>query len=226
MTQGKPILDRNFEKRAIRVALAIVGLLFLRAILGALPMVKNASPISGSLLTPLVLAGVQPHQTPGSGIHRVDFQNFHYRPACLAGRTVSVSNGQWQEGTGPEMTNFVIASVTYGSLIGHNPDEAAVLGACGGAQNFQVADLLIFSMSGGGPRLLTELSPQDWGKGEEDNGGAFPVSGVRISRQQLAVSFLAGGSHACPQWTVTAAFRWNGNRLVRTGVIRKPYTCP
>lgn len=56
MTQGKSILDREFGKRVIRVALAIVGLLILRAVLGALPMVKNASSIGGSLLTPLVLA--------------------------------------------------------------------------------------------------------------------------------------------------------------------------
>jgi hypothetical protein len=38
------------------VALAIVGLLVLRAILGALPMVKNASAIGDTFLTPLVLA--------------------------------------------------------------------------------------------------------------------------------------------------------------------------
>ena len=56
MTQGKSILDREFAKRVIRVALAIVGLLILRAVLGALPMVKNASSIGSSLLTPLVLA--------------------------------------------------------------------------------------------------------------------------------------------------------------------------
>ncbi len=130
----------------------------------------------------LIVSGVQPPQPPGSGIRGVDFQNLEYRPACLEGRTVRVSNGQWQEGTEAEMTNFVIVSVTYGDLNGDNKDEAVVLGACGGAQNFQVGDILIFSMSDGGPRLLTELSPTDWGKGEENNGGAFPVSGVQISR--------------------------------------------
>ncbi len=130
----------------------------------------------------LAVSGAQPHQTSRSGIRSVDFQNFQYRPACLEARTVRVSNGQWQEGTEAEMTNFVIASVSYGDLSGDNQDEAVVLGACGGAQNFQVGDILIFSMSDGGPRLLTELSPTDWGKGEENNGGAFPVSGVQISR--------------------------------------------
>jgi hypothetical protein len=56
MVQGQSIFGRDFGKRVIRVALAVVGLLILRAILGALPMVKNASAIGGTLLTPLVVA--------------------------------------------------------------------------------------------------------------------------------------------------------------------------
>ncbi len=56
MTQQSCILDRELGKRIIRVVLSIVGLLILRAILAALPMMKNASSIGGSLLTPLVLA--------------------------------------------------------------------------------------------------------------------------------------------------------------------------
>ena len=56
MTQQNSILDLELGKRIIRVGLAIVGLLILRAILAALPMMKNASSIAGSFLTPLVLA--------------------------------------------------------------------------------------------------------------------------------------------------------------------------
>ena len=56
MAQGRSMLGPDFGKRVIRVALAIVGLLVLRAILGALPMVKNASAIGDTFLTPLVLA--------------------------------------------------------------------------------------------------------------------------------------------------------------------------
>jgi hypothetical protein len=56
MAKGQPILGPDFGKRVIRVAVAIVGLLILRAILGALPMMKNASAIGDTLLTPLVVA--------------------------------------------------------------------------------------------------------------------------------------------------------------------------
>lgn len=56
MVQGQSIIGPELGKRVIRVGVAVIGLLILRAILGALPMVKNASPISNSLLTPLVLA--------------------------------------------------------------------------------------------------------------------------------------------------------------------------
>jgi hypothetical protein len=56
MKQKPTVLDRELGKRIIRVVLSIVGLLILRAILAALPMMKNASSIGGSLLTPLVLA--------------------------------------------------------------------------------------------------------------------------------------------------------------------------
>jgi len=56
MAQAQSILGPDFAKRVIRVALAVVGLLVLRAILGALPMMKNASAIESTLLTPLVVA--------------------------------------------------------------------------------------------------------------------------------------------------------------------------
>jgi hypothetical protein len=160
-----------------------------------------------------------------AGIRNVDFRNFEYRPACLDRRLIRVSDGEWRYAKGEEQEYFQVSGVTYGDLIGDGQDEAVVWGACGGVANFQVGDILIFSMTQSGPRLLAELSPLDWGKGEQDNGGDFQVSGVEVTKQQLAVSFLAGGSHAYPQWTATAAFRWNGSRFVRTGVTRKPYKC-
>jgi hypothetical protein len=56
MAQGQSIVGPDFGKRVIRVALGVVGLLVLRAILGALPMLKNASAIGNTFLTPLVVA--------------------------------------------------------------------------------------------------------------------------------------------------------------------------
>lgn len=51
-----PALGAGFGKRVVRFVLALVALLILRAILGVLPMLKNASPFGDSLMSPLVLA--------------------------------------------------------------------------------------------------------------------------------------------------------------------------
>jgi len=56
MSQMQPILGPDFAKKAVRFVLAVVGLLILRAILGALPMLKNAPAIGDSLISPLVIA--------------------------------------------------------------------------------------------------------------------------------------------------------------------------
>jgi len=56
MSQAQSIFGSDFGKKAIRVAITIVGLLILRAILGSLPMLANASAIGSSLMSPLVIA--------------------------------------------------------------------------------------------------------------------------------------------------------------------------
>jgi hypothetical protein len=64
-TNGKPKQDteqtpltfaQNTWKKVIRFVINSLGLLILRAILGALPMLKNASAFGDSLMSPLVLA--------------------------------------------------------------------------------------------------------------------------------------------------------------------------
>ncbi len=55
MSQMQPILGPDFAKRSVRFVLAVVGLLILRAITGALPMLKNAPAIGDSLISPLVI---------------------------------------------------------------------------------------------------------------------------------------------------------------------------
>ena len=93
-----------------------------------------------------------------------------------------------------------------------------------GVRNFEIGDILVFFMEAGSPHLLAELSPMDWGKGEQDNGGDFQVSDLRVRNQRLAISFYAGGSHAEPAWVVTARFHWSGSRFERVGIDRKPFT--
>ena len=56
MAQAQSLLGAEFGKKAIRLVITVVGLLVLRAVLGALPMLNNASAIGSSLMSPLVMA--------------------------------------------------------------------------------------------------------------------------------------------------------------------------
>lgn len=56
MTQAQSIFGPEFGKKAVRLVITVVGLLVLRAVLGALPMLNNASAIGSSLMSPLVIA--------------------------------------------------------------------------------------------------------------------------------------------------------------------------
>jgi hypothetical protein len=157
-------------------------------------------------------------------IHSVDFRNFLYHPACSDRKAIRVKDSRWKGGTDDSPEYFEVVTVKYGDLTGDGRDEAVVLGACSGIANFQVGDVFVYSDETGAPQLLAELSPPDWGKGEQDNGGDFQISEIRVRNQQLAISFYAGGSHAGPEWVVTARFRWSGSRFERVGIDRKPFT--
>jgi hypothetical protein len=56
MIDSSSSLGSQLGKKAIRFAVAILGLLLLKAVVDALPMLKNASLIDGTLLSPVVLA--------------------------------------------------------------------------------------------------------------------------------------------------------------------------
>jgi hypothetical protein len=164
-------------------------------------------------------------------IRRVDFLNFDYPSDCWEhfdgfGKVIHVSNGQW---TKEDIGGFAVGKrasewmVSYGDLKGDGQDEAVVVTSCQGLANFDYEEIFVFEMSAGSPRLLARLSPLDWGKGEEGNGGMFQISEVHVNSHQLRVSFYAGGSHASPAWIDTATFQWVGNRLVRTRLDRRPF---
>jgi len=157
-------------------------------------------------------------------IHSVDFRNFLYHPACSDQKAIRVKDRRWRGGTDDSPEYFEVVDVKYGDLKGDGREEAVVLGACSGIANFQVGDVFVYSDETGAPQLLAEFSPPDWGKGEQDNGGDFQISEILVKNQQLTISFYAGGSHAGPEWVVTARFRWSGSRFERVGIDRKPFT--
>lgn len=56
MPQAQLVFGPEFGKKSVRLALTVVGLLVLRAVLVALPMLNNASAMGNSLISPLVIA--------------------------------------------------------------------------------------------------------------------------------------------------------------------------
>jgi Short C-terminal domain len=54
--QASPTFAQSVWKKLVRFVLTALGLLFLRAILGSLPILKNAAAFGDSFMTPLVLA--------------------------------------------------------------------------------------------------------------------------------------------------------------------------
>jgi hypothetical protein len=176
---------------------------------------------------------VAPEQPHGADIHVSDFLNSEYASDCWEqfdgfDKVIRISKGEWSKS---DVGSFGIRRkdsqwmMAYGDLDGDGQDEAVIVTGCQGQTNFDYEEVFVFTMSSAGPKLLARLTPSDRGRGEEDNGGNFPVTGVHVSKQQLFVSFSAGGSHACPAWAVTARFQWNGSGFVRTGVSRQPFNC-
>ena len=166
-------------------------------------------------------------------LHGVDFLDFDYPSHCWEqfdrfDKIIHVSNGEWSKddagvfALGKKDSKWMIA---YGNIASFGQDDAAIVTGCQGQANFGYSEVFVFAPSSSGPRLLARLSPRDWGKGEEGNGGNFQVTGVRVVSRELAVSFLAGGFHSCAAWIVTARFRWDGARFVRVGSERRPNKC-
>jgi len=163
-----------------------------------------------------------PNDAPAvrGGIRGVDFRNFDYPSSCLNGR-IHVSKGEKRD---DGVLSFKVVKTIYGDVTGDG-SEAAVVQTMAPEGNSACNEVFVFAAPASGLKLLARLEPSDWGKGEEDNGSEFQVSDLRVINRQLAVSFLAGGFHACPAWTVTARFQWKGDRFLRVGLDRKPFKC-
>ena len=166
-------------------------------------------------------------------IRAVDFLNFDYASDCWEqfdgfDKVIHASNGEW---TKNDAGVFAVGKrgskwmKSYGDLAGDGQEEAVIVTGCQGQANFGYNEVFVFTSSSAGPKLLARLSPTDWGKGEESNGGNFQVTGARVINKELEVSFFAGGSHVCAAWVVTARFKWMGGRLVRVSSDRKPNQC-
>jgi hypothetical protein len=179
----------------------------------------------------------QPHiaSTQGAAgrgnIRSVDFQNFSYESNCSEkvdpgfGKIIPATNGSWKKGSleSGDSLSFSVVKVSYGDVKGDGQVEAIVHTACLPPANWDYEELSVFEMSGEAPRLLARFTP---GEGLADHGPRYDV--VKADDGELSVSYQVTGEHgsgACPEWTVTERFRWNGSRFVSTGQSRRRNSC-
>lgn len=197
---------------------------------------------SAGLLAYLVMAGclagaafvylaVNTFRSPSiESIHSVRFSEFNFPSTCSAAyrdsgfdQVIRTSNGQWNRGTGADELFFNVGKPLYGDLAGDGHDEAIVPTSCGytaGSGWYQ--EIFIFGAPQGKAVLLARLSPADWGR----DSWRLTDGGVQVAGQQVLVSYYAGGSHAKPAWIKTTRFEWKGNRFVRVGIDKKPFSAP
>jgi hypothetical protein len=163
-------------------------------------------------------------------IDTVDFLNFNYPSGCWKsypnsgfGQIIRVSNGKWNEGTGNNQIFFEADKPLYADLTGDGQDEAVVTTSCGfTAGNAWDTEVFVFGIVSRTPKLLARLSSSDWA--EPSWGIDWGVNGIRVENDEIIVNYIVGGSHAQPEWTATANFRWNGSRFVRATLDRKPFS--
>jgi len=95
-----------------------------------------------------------------TGIQKVDFKNFIYKPFCAGSDPllVTVKNGEFskeeQQDGYVDRFYFNVFSVTYGDLTGDRQPEAIVLTVCntGGTGNF--SEGFIYTLKTGKPLLV------------------------------------------------------------------------
>lgn len=168
-----------------------------------------------------VVASAQKRGGAGD-IHRVDFQNFTYRPSCAyeKPRAVRTRNGNYTRNRGDDKMFFEVRSVNYGDLTGDGRDEAVVLTNCNTGGTGQFSEGFIFTMRSGRPALLTRIEG-----GDRAFGG---LAGAKVEHGLLIVESYApeepGVGACCPKYIETTHYRWNGRRLVKVGkTTRRKY---
>ncbi len=124
--------------------------------------------LNASLLA-LLLAGT----APVSDIHKVDFRNFTYRPACAdfesrePNTPLQVAGGTFEGKAGSDFegTYFEVQEVLYGDLNGDGKDEAVVRTICNTGGTGQFDEGFVFGMKDGKPALLGRLPGGDRASG-------------------------------------------------------------
>lgn len=158
-------------------------------------------------------------------IHRVNFQDFIYRPSCahLASEDVEAQirtrNGKYEVYNDKEQIGFTIRTPAYGDLTNDGVDEAVILSSCNTGGSGQFSEGFIYTIRGEKPLLLARIPG-----GDRADGGLHDLT---VERGLLVVERYARKDTSglcCPDFVDTTRYRWDGRKLVQAGkTTRRAY---
>ena len=155
-------------------------------------------------------------------IHRVNFQDFIYRPSCAsedAEPQIRTRNGKYEVYNDKEQIGFTVSTPAYGDLTNDGVDEAVILSVCNTGGSGQFSEGFIYTMRGGKPLLLARIPG-----GDRASGG---LHNLTVERGLLVVESYAmkdTSGLCCPDFIDTTRYRWDGRKLVQAGkTIRRTY---
>lgn len=158
-------------------------------------------------------------------IHRVNFQNFMYRPSCTsedAEAQIRTRNGKYEVYNDKEQLGFVVRTPAYGDVTNDGVDEAVILSICNTGGSGQFSEGFIYTMRGGKPLLLARIPG-----GDRANGGLHKLTAERglLVVERYAMKDTSG--LCCPDFIDTTRYHWDGRKLVQVGkTTRREYKEP
>lgn len=148
-----------------------------------------------------------------TGIRKVNFRNFTYKPLCVAEKpfAISVKNGKFlqkeESGSIENYLHFWVQSINYGDLDGDKKDEAVIITVCHTGGTGKFSEGYIYSIKNNKPVLKGRIAG-----GDRASGG---LVSAKIEKGLLIVESNeeGGGGLCCPEFIVTNKFRLSNNKL-------------
>lgn len=161
--------------------------------------------------------------TTVTSIRAIDFRNFRFPSSCSKDdpqypAIIPVKDGKWEKGSDTASADYEVSPPEYARLLGARNEQAMIVASCF-LGNWSDTEVFVYGISHGRPVLIQRLTDSDWAP----EGCWTETVNTKLKNDRLVVSFLSGGIHARPAWSVTTTMKWNGKRFVRADVARKPF---
>jgi hypothetical protein len=155
----------------------------------------------------------------------VDFYNFRYPSGCSKDdpgypAIIPVAAGKWEKGKAEDegYKDYEIVAPQYARLLGTNDEQAVIVASCF-LGNWSATEVFVYGMGHGKPVLIQRLADSDLAP----EGCWMETVKPEVKNGRLVVSFLSGGIHAQPAWSVTATMKWSGSKFIRKEAVTTPY---